>query len=116
MLFANCAIFLDHNGGGAFYLNKYVLSFYQYTTKLQHNYLVIAKYINETAPEKMAQRILDGIRLQVNIATAMATNCITGNIMSDWINDVSYISTKVTMILPPQSGGKQKSNDGCNGH
>ena len=70
--------------------------------KNQQAYTIIAKYINETAPETMVQRMLYGIRFQGDMAIAMTKNHITNNMMKYWIGSVSYMSTKTNMELPPQ--------------
>ena len=56
--------------------------------------------------QTMAQRMIDGIRVQGNIAISVAMHCITVNLMIDWIGGVSYMSTKVNMVFLTQSEGK----------
>ena len=87
----------------------------QYIEKLQQANLIIAKCINETATKTMVQIMIGDIRVQGNMMIAMAKIHIISNIMSYWIGTISYMSTRVTMTLPPQSGLNIKSNDGYNG-
>ena len=76
--------------------------------------MILSKYINETAPEIMVRIMLDGIRVQGNMTIAVDMNDIANNLMSDWFITLSYMCTKVSMSLHPQSGEGVNSNDGYN--
>ena len=63
ILLASRVISLDQNGGGAFYQDEYVYKFEKYVTNLHQCYMTILQYRNETAPETMVQRMMNGIRV-----------------------------------------------------
>ena len=112
LLLASRIISLDQSGGGAFYQDEYVYKFEKYVTQLHQAYMTISRYRNETAPETMVQRMMDGIKLQVtSLMIPLAKDYIQNHLMSDWMGAVSHMSTKIAQQFPPRSG-KRKPRGG----
>ena len=108
LLLASRIISLDQSGGGAFYQDKYVYKFEKYATNLHQVYTTIARYRNETAPDTMVQRMLDGIKVQVtSFLIPLTKDYIQNSLKGDWMGAVSHMSTKIAQQFLPRSGKRK---------
>ena len=108
---ANNIISMDSTrGGGTHWQNEHSFTFEKYSTSLHKAFSTIAKYRNETAPETMVQRLLDGIRNE-EIEIKIAKRHIRDNLMGDWHRAVNYFATVISEVYPNAGtrSGKRKA-------